>query len=837
MRAKSFFISSVFAMTCFSLWGEVPETDSNAFNDRTFTELLEELADVTPRKSSATLSHELVTKNLSPNSQPDYPKSEARGCGTIPSPYRATVRHIEGKGIGYTKGYTSIDLFVAPPPAIPHRFVPFLDTRLHVFDNGRIATNVGLGLRYISSSFVYGINTYYDYRETHRQKYNQYSLGLEALGKLWDFRLSGYLPVGTKRSAFYNTKFGYFSGNSIFLHTRQEFAMRGLFAEAGIHIKEMEKMRFYGAFGPYYFERSGQNAVGGKVRLSGIFLDHIKVEASTSYDPVFHWIGQGELSFVIPFGPKRILKKKNDCSRALRLHERALQPVDRQEIIVVGNKLFSPVAINPATGLPWKVHFVNNTSHSEGTFESPYPTLLEAQNASRPGDILYILPGDGTDSGMNHGITLQSNQKLFGSSVANPIVSTLGPIVIPSLTTTAPLITNITGATAIITISDYCEVAGLNLTTNNDLDYGIVGGNPQTPTISVKSPLIRDNFLNMSAATQAGIGLSVSDRAVLMNNNVTTGEAYAGIWVVSPGSLNATLIGNTGATTGAHYGIFLNANNTLTATLSENTAIAIGTEAYGLQLYTNSGSIFANLFGNSGTGGVGGRGISLYAQDSIVATLEANSGIDSGLDSYGIELHAQTGSIQANLVSNRGSGGSGGAGTGIFLNPEDGSITTQLIENTGSAKGAGSGILLQSTFASGNQITATLSDNVGSAGNSGTGIFIGKRTSAGPSIITTNLSGNTGSGGTDGYGIWIGGHTHLTGTLSGNTGSAGTGGYGIEIFNRATGSTSCVNLLNNVGTPEIFLDNGILGTFYFNAEGNTPINTTGSMIFSKTCGD
>lgn len=152
----------------------------------------------------------------------------APSCGTTPSPYRATARHIEGKGIGYNQGYTSVDLFIAPPPTLPHRFVPFLDTRLHVFDNGRIATNAGVGLRYIGSSFVYGLNSYYDYRETSRQKYNQYSLGFEALGKVWDFRISGYLPLGTKRSDLYGTKFGYFTGNLMRLNILKDFAMKGL---------------------------------------------------------------------------------------------------------------------------------------------------------------------------------------------------------------------------------------------------------------------------------------------------------------------------------------------------------------------------------------------------------------------------------------------------------------------------------------------------------------------------------------------------------------------------------------------------------------------------------
>ena len=54
---------------------------------------------------------------------------------------------------------------------------------------------------------------------------------------------------------------------------------------------------------------------------------------------------------------------------------RMVQPVGREEIIVVGKKNQNPPAIDPATGQPYFFVFVNNTSSSDGTYESPYPTL------------------------------------------------------------------------------------------------------------------------------------------------------------------------------------------------------------------------------------------------------------------------------------------------------------------------------------------------------------------------------------------------------------------------------------------------------------------------------
>ncbi|MDE3045922.1 MAG: inverse autotransporter beta domain-containing protein [Verrucomicrobiota bacterium] len=61
---------------------------------------------------------------------------------------------------------------------------PFLDARGHVFDNGKWAANAGVGLRTLKGTRAYGINAYYDYRNTGRFHSNQIGAGLESLGEL-----------------------------------------------------------------------------------------------------------------------------------------------------------------------------------------------------------------------------------------------------------------------------------------------------------------------------------------------------------------------------------------------------------------------------------------------------------------------------------------------------------------------------------------------------------------------------------------------------------------------------------------------------------------------------
>ena len=128
-------------------------------------------------------------------------ESKALECESALHTMRVGVRHIENKGVGYNTGYSTLEAFFAPYAL---SVTPFLDLRGHVFDDGKFAANAGIGIRGVTGNRIYGVNTYYDYRNTSRQHYNQVSLGLESLGIRRDFRLNGYLPVGAKISSAYD---------------------------------------------------------------------------------------------------------------------------------------------------------------------------------------------------------------------------------------------------------------------------------------------------------------------------------------------------------------------------------------------------------------------------------------------------------------------------------------------------------------------------------------------------------------------------------------------------------------------------------------------------------
>ena len=505
---------------------------------------------------------------------------EEEMCGESKRPMRVTARHIESNGIGYNQGYTTLEGFFSPLSSwgVDENWVPFADLRGHAFNDGKFAANAGLGLRYISN-YVYGINAYYDYRNTHRQHYNQFAAGLEALGKIWDFRINGYLPLGRRNSNYYQTSFAEFKKHSIFLSRKKEVSLKGANAEVGYHLDHFEDFPFYFAGGAYYLHGTGRTAWGGQLRARVDIYDYLTLDGNISYDHIFRWVGQGQVSVNIPFGARRQIKKSPDrsCSNSMALSTRALQRVDRFEIIPVDHKKVLKKAIDPVTGDPYVVWFVDNTSHSLGTYESPFNTLVDAQNNSNPNDIIYVFPGDGTDNGMNAGIALKNGQQLFGAGIDQQIATTFGSITIPAQANALPVISNTfsngsTGYNAVYLTQGDNVVSGFKLVDNLGGQAGpnffdISGG------VRVDSGLnyviknnIASTFGNSSLPVIGGNGFNVfgGGNVIIANNTA----------IARDGTTDTLGINITNSTT-PFQGFYIIKNNVITGA-DENSGFASG---------------------------------------------------------------------------------------------------------------------------------------------------------------------------------------------------------------------------------------------------------------------
>ncbi len=528
------------------------------------------------------------------------PENPSQPCESTHDLNRVSIRHIESKGLGYNQGYTTLEGFFVPLSALNTRWVPFLDVRGHIFNNSKPAANAGIGLRYIESR-VWGGNIYYDYRKTRERNYNQVSFGFESLGRYLDYRINGYFPVGKHKGSLSDASFDHFSGNSLYLARKQELALKGTNAEVGVHIAKVKGIDFYSALGPYYFANDTKHTFGGEFRIGMDVLNILRIEGNTSYDHLFKWIGQGQISLSYAFTPKKMSRKekKGSCSFHGLVRDRAFQRVDKQEIIVVTTQKKKSVAINPLTGQPYTIWFVDNTSHSQGTHESPFNTLANAQAASGPNDIIAVLPGDGTDKGMNQGIVLQDGQKLWGMSVLHALPTTLGKITIKPLASQMPLLSNSGGD--VVTGANSNDIEGLRIVQTASTSYGINILN-KTGTYTVAN--------NIISTTNSGCGLSIQTI-----NSLGTSQ------IVNNTFLGADNTPNRGVRIDQCQGHFMISNNLFTGTdassgLVIGIFIGIGSSIEPLTS-TVQYSIVGNTINLKPTLATAVQGISLLPQNSF----------------------------------------------------------------------------------------------------------------------------------------------------------------------------------------------------------------------------
>jgi hypothetical protein len=232
-----------------------------------------------------------------------------------------SIHHREANGIGYQAGYSSLDFFSSISKSTP--FFPFLDLRGHVFNNRKLASNVGLGFRFlhVPRKMVFGFNAFYDVRQgDHCLVFHQIGPGLEVLGSRWSLRLNGYFPVGERKRQCLK---------------HDECAMKGVELTAGKELVRFSYADIYSSIGGYYFSsRFDQNAKGGLVRLASRLTPFFSIEAQASYDSLFKALFQAEVAVHIPFGHRKELYKDLPCSGNLYLSERVSESVPRFEIIV-----------------------------------------------------------------------------------------------------------------------------------------------------------------------------------------------------------------------------------------------------------------------------------------------------------------------------------------------------------------------------------------------------------------------------------------------------------------------------------------------------------------------
>lgn len=161
-----------------------------------------------------------------------YQNSQGVECRSPFHMMHVAIRHTEARGVGYHDGYTTLEGY-----GIHNHnsyFMPFLDLRGHVFNDGKLAGNIGLGARSVIPKINHflGVYCYYDVRQdNHGLTVNQLSPGIELISKRMEYRMNGYFPVGNNKSRRFNYAFDRFNGHHILLRYKRKSALTGGDAE------------------------------------------------------------------------------------------------------------------------------------------------------------------------------------------------------------------------------------------------------------------------------------------------------------------------------------------------------------------------------------------------------------------------------------------------------------------------------------------------------------------------------------------------------------------------------------------------------------------------------
>lgn len=224
-------------------------------------------------------------------------------------PKRLTIRHIWGHQekawIPLATNFTTVELFCATNYRAGHIY-PFLDLKAHRFDNNVYATNLGMGGRFVpgySSDFceILGFNAYYDYRKGSIGYYNQFGIGMEILGKRWDFRSNAYAPFGKKKHIM-SCIFNNYIGDYYAIRKDIESVSYSFSGEIGYLFINEKNYSLYGAAGPYFLARGKccTSTAGIEGRIRPQYKDCFALDLSARYDDLFGTIWQIEFMFNLP---------------------------------------------------------------------------------------------------------------------------------------------------------------------------------------------------------------------------------------------------------------------------------------------------------------------------------------------------------------------------------------------------------------------------------------------------------------------------------------------------------------------------------------------------------
>lgn len=235
------------------------------------------------------------------DSSPTYESGALAAPPVAPWVARVEGGYAFGKFMGYERDYAEVGVFVMPRTS--SNWVPFVDLRGYLINNGKGVLGLGVGVRRWNSSWnrAFGGNVYYNYQDAAFSPFQRIGVGVESLGRNYDLRFNGYLVInGQSKSGRLHT-FDYPGGFSETCRIK-ETAVSGADAEIGKNIWRSRRLSLYCAGGPYYYQHKCFRVYGGYLRSQLKVSRYLTVSAGLSEDNKYHTQFQAKVLFSFPLG-------------------------------------------------------------------------------------------------------------------------------------------------------------------------------------------------------------------------------------------------------------------------------------------------------------------------------------------------------------------------------------------------------------------------------------------------------------------------------------------------------------------------------------------------------
>ncbi|MDG1874586.1 MAG: right-handed parallel beta-helix repeat-containing protein, partial [Mariniblastus sp.] len=400
-------------------------------------------------------------------------------------------------------------------------------------ENGGFFANIGIERVFSleSAGADVSVAAWYDFDGDEQNDFSHvfHQVGVTAQIKTesWDLIGNGYIPTGIQDYSLGDPAgIDCFVGNNIVMRNGIDAALQGFDVTLRLRPEQIAFMNGRIDFGGYHYNSDLVDAFGGaRVRFGFQVLRGMTFNVEVNHDERFDTTGVIGLGWVFGGNAGGTGSEYSPLGRDL-------EETVRNDHIVRFNRDVV-LAIDPDTGMAYNVVHADNTADAgigNGTAETPFASLKEAEVASVAGDIIYVDAGDGTDRLYRDGVILKDDQFLLSNGGRQLIPISDGRFFELCRNPGGPATISNAGGNSVVTLAANNVVGGINID-GTGATHGITGTG-----VAVRGGEIRGNTI--SGATENGVSLlAVSGNWDFSGNSIT---ANGGDGILINGGLDAT---------------------------------------------------------------------------------------------------------------------------------------------------------------------------------------------------------------------------------------------------------------------------------------------------------